>query len=194
MGDVGAGLFGGLLGFMAKQQRLKLPPALPKCEPLLQKCGGTPPPKASPTSPAPTKPVTTAPTAPKPKPVDSKDKSNVQDRHTWEVVSDLLGVVGAVAGLAALIPSPIQAILGVVAGVASTASTVISCLLGGSALTSCVVGIFLALVPGLGGAAKALAKGWVKEAIGGVVNAIGASGNAFGLTVSGGDLYVKSRS
>ncbi len=32
---------------------------------------------------------------------------------------------------------------------------------------------------------------WVRDAVKGVVNALGASGNAFGLTVSGGDLYLR---
>jgi RHS repeat-associated protein len=179
----------------------------PKSDGLPLGCGAPPVQAHDQVKPPSTRPVPPNPPGPKPifdssgKPIDysnpeaknPKDKSNVQDRHTWEVIADVLGVIGAVAGLASLFPSPIQSILAAIAGIASSASTVISCLLGGDALTACVIGIILALIPGIGAAAKAAVKGWVKDAIKGVVDAIGASGNAFGLTVSGGDLYVKLR-
>lgn len=44
-----------------------------------------------------------------------------------------------------------------------------------------------------GAAAKKLLTDWVKDAVRGVVNALGASGSAFGFVVSGGDLYLKAR-
>ncbi|MFF9563486.1 RHS repeat-associated core domain-containing protein [Leifsonia sp. NPDC014704] len=133
------------------------------------------------------------PKADKPKAEGPNSQNNIQDRHTWEVVADILGIVGSIAGLAALIPSPIQSVLGAVAGIASSASTVISCLLGGSQLSGCIIGIVLALIPGIGAAAKVAVKGWVKDAVKGIVDALGASGNALGLAMSGGDLYVKAR-
>ena len=130
-----------------------------------------------------------SPSSPKAK--DPRTQDNVQDRHTWEVVADILSIVGGIAGIAALFPTIAQPFLAALAGIASSASTIISCLLGGNELTNCIIGIILAAIP-LGGAlTKALVKDWVKDAVKGVVNALGALGSSLGIVVSGGDLYLK---
>ncbi|MEN0083274.1 MAG: RHS repeat-associated core domain-containing protein [Leifsonia sp.] len=217
------------LGFKAKQQRMKLPPALPKCEPLLQKCGGSPlpiagtgptnmcisdprPPCSSQYLPASPQPSRGPGSPDRPKATGPNSKSDVTDSHgckpgtlwqsnaytngqcvskealqqqqkDWENFFDVLGWIGAAAGIASLIPG--LQWLAPIAVVASAASTIYNCVVGGSKLVSCAVGVVVTVIPAGGQVAAKLLRqkveGWVTDAITQASKALGISGNALGL-------------
>lgn len=102
------------------------------------------------------------------------------------MISGILSFVGSAAGLATLIPSPIQPILGVVAGVASIASVVIDCVLRPD-LVGCMVSAIFAFVNRAGIALKAGLKlqveQWVRDAIYQVLKIIGINGDAVQLSI-----------
>ena len=106
-----------------------------------------------------------------------------QQAANWGTFFDVLGWIGAAAGLLSLVPG--MQWLAPIAIVASAASTIYNCVNGGSRLVDCVIGIITTVIPGGGSlVARKLAnevEEWVTEAIKQATKALGISGDAFGL-------------
>ncbi|WP_348786597.1 RHS repeat-associated core domain-containing protein [Leifsonia sp. NPDC080035] len=106
-----------------------------------------------------------------------------QQAANWGTFFDVLGWIGAAAGLLSWIPG--MQWLAPIAMIASLASTIYNCINGGVRLTGCVVGILTTVIPGLGGAAGAVLRGrlsaWLSEVIKDAVRALGLSGSIVGV-------------
>ncbi|WP_295127625.1 RHS repeat-associated core domain-containing protein [uncultured Leifsonia sp.] len=106
-----------------------------------------------------------------------------QEAQSIERFFDVLGWIGAFAGLASLLPG--MQWLAPIALVASAASTIYSCVKGGQRAVGCVIGIITTAVPGGGQLAGKFLRNqvedWVSEAITHASKALGASGDALGV-------------
>ncbi|MFJ3394670.1 RHS repeat-associated core domain-containing protein [Leifsonia aquatica] len=106
-----------------------------------------------------------------------------QQAANWGTFFDVLGWIGAAAGLLSIIPG--MQWLAPIALVAGAASTIYNCVNGGDRLVGCILGIVLIAIPGAGTAAAKLTarevEKWVTEAITQASKALGVSGDAFGV-------------
>ena len=101
--------------------------------------------------------------------------------ENWGTFFDVLGWIGAAAGLLSLIPG--MQWLAPIAMIASLASTIYNCVNWGSRLVGCIVGLVTTLIPTGGQAAGKLLAGrieaWVSDAIIQAFKALGISADAF---------------
>jgi hypothetical protein len=106
-----------------------------------------------------------------------------QQEANWGKFFDVLGWIGAAAGLLSLIPG--FQWLAPIALVASGVSTIYNCVTGGSRLTGCIVGILTTAIPGIGGAAGRVLRdrisAWLAGAIEDASKALGISGGIVGV-------------
>lgn len=111
------------------------------------------------------------------------DKALQDQAKSWEKFFDVLGWIGAAAGLVSLIPG--FQWLAPIALIASAASTIYNCVTGGSRIVGCIIGIILTAIPGAGHAAARVFKKeleeWVVQAVAQASKALGISGDAFGV-------------
>jgi hypothetical protein len=107
-----------------------------------------------------------------------------QQADNWGTFFDVLGWIGAAAGLLSLIPG--MQWLAPIAMVASAASMIYSCVNGGKRVTACAVGILTSIVPGIGGAAGRVLRGrisdWLAGALDDAMSALGIAGSVQGVT------------
>ncbi|MDN4613517.1 RHS repeat-associated core domain-containing protein [Leifsonia sp. F6_8S_P_1B] len=106
-----------------------------------------------------------------------------QQAENWGTFFDVLGWIGAAAGLLSLVPG--MQWLAPIAMVASAASTIYNCVNGGSRIVGCVIGLVTAIIPGGGRvisrAVSRKVEEWVTASIDQATKALGITGDAFGV-------------
>ncbi|MFF2051895.1 RHS repeat-associated core domain-containing protein [Leifsonia sp. NPDC058194] len=106
-----------------------------------------------------------------------------QQAANWGTFFDVLGWIGAAAGLLSLIPG--MQWLAPIALVASVASTIYNCVVGGERIGGCVIGIITTAIPGggklLGKALRGKVEDWISDAVAQAFAALGISADGLGV-------------